>query len=275
MKAPPFEYEKANSSSHAASLLAAANGEGRVIAGGQTLGPMLNLRLAAPKVIIDIGHLEELKRIEDRTDRLILGATVTHSTLEDRNDPTPLGRLISYAGGSIAHRAIRNRGTIGGSLCHADPAADWVTTMSLLGAEAIVTNETKKRRIPIREFMLTAYTTALEPNEILESVEIPKVSAQARWGYSRITRKVGEFPHALAAVLLDQPRKISRIVVGALSGRPVMLPQLSRGLAAKGPAIADTEIETAVSQAIRDVDTMDLAIHVAAVRRAIRQALSK
>src|SRR5262245_48895539 len=152
MKAPAFDYERPDSVQHAASLLERANGEGRLLAGGQTLGPMLNLRLATPRVIIDIGHIATLKRIEERGDRLVIGAGVTHAMLEDRSDRTPLGQLLAHAAGSIAYRAIRNRGTVGGSLCHADPAADWVTTMTLLDAEIVIADSTRKRRVPMSEF---------------------------------------------------------------------------------------------------------------------------
>jgi carbon-monoxide dehydrogenase medium subunit len=273
MKAPAFDYERASTVPHAATLLARADGDARLLAGGQTLGPMLNLRLVMPRLIIDIGHIAALKHIRDQGHNLVIGAGVTHAMLEDRNDRSPLGQLLSYAAGSIAYRAIRNRGTVGGSLSHADPAADWVTIMMLLDAEIVIADSATRRRVPLGEFMLGAFTTSLRPAEVLESIEIPKASAEARWGYYRICRKSGEFPQAIGAVLLDRARGISRIVTGALDGAPALLPDLARHVARDGAAAATIEnAERALVNAAPSLNAIDRHLHAAAVRRAIVQA---
>jgi len=273
VKAPAFDYERPDSVKHAASLLARANGEGRLLAGGQTLGPMLNLRLVAPRVIIDIGHIAALKQIEDRRDGLVIGAGVTHAMLEDRNDQSPLGRLLAHAAGSIAYRAIRNRGTVGGSLSHADPAADWVTTMTLLEADIVVADSAGRRRVPMSEFMLGAFATSLRPAEILEAIEATHPSSEARWGYCRICRKSGEFPEAIGAVLLDPARRISRIVAGALDGAPALLPALAQCVAAEGAAAATIDkIIAAIAEVAPGFDAYERQVHAVAVRRAILQA---
>jgi carbon-monoxide dehydrogenase medium subunit len=273
MKAPAFDYERPDSVQHAATLLARASGEGRLLAGGQTLGPMLNLRLVAPRLIIDIGHIAALKQIEERSGRLVIGAGATHAMLEDRSDRSPLGRLLAHAAGSIAYRAIRNRGTVGGSLSHADPAADWITTMILLDADIVVADSAGRRRVPMREFMLGAFATALGPAEVLEAIEITHPSSEARWGYIRICRKSGEFPEAVGAVLLDPARGISRIVAGALDGAPALLPALAQRVAAEGAAAATIDnVTAAIANAAPGFDAFERQIHAVAVRRAILQA---
>lgn len=276
MKAPAFEYERADSVTHAAGLLAQSNGDGRILAGGQTLGPMLNLRLAMPRVIVDIGHIRALKTIEDRADTLVIGAGVTHAALEDREDPTSLGRLLAYAGGSIAYRAIRNRGTIGGSLCHADPAADWITIMTLLDAELVIANPSGRRRVKMTQFMVGAYATVLAFNEVLEAVEIRKPSTEARWGYYRVCRKVGEFPEALGAVLLDPAQKVARLVAGAIDRKPALLPELAEQVALRGLEATSIEAaKSALQAADPGMDPIECQRHVVAIHRAVLQAFGR
>src|SRR5262249_28700251 len=161
------------------------------------------------------------------------------------------------------------------SLCHADPAADWVTAMMLLGADLIVSDSNRRRRVPIGECILGAFTTSLGPAEVLEAIEIPKFSSEARWGYYRICRKSGEFPDAIGAVLIDSTRGISRIVAGALSGAPVLLSTLAQRVSAEGMAAATIEnAELAVANAAPGLNAFDRRLHAAAVRRAIVQATS-
>jgi carbon-monoxide dehydrogenase medium subunit len=118
----------------------------------------------------------------------------------------------------IAYRAVRTRGTIGGSLCHADPAADWVTVLTALGAE-VLTN--RDRTLALHAFILGAFRTALQPGELVRAVRVPKLLSGARWGYVKACRKPGEFAHAMAAVLVD--RATIRAVIGATGGAPIIL----------------------------------------------------
>jgi carbon-monoxide dehydrogenase medium subunit len=274
VKAHSFTYERPSNVLEASRLLAEASGEGRVLAGGQTLGPMLNMRLAMPKLIVDIGGIHELKTVEHFVDRIVVGACVNHAVFEDWIDPTPLGQLLSRAGGSIAYRAIRNRGTIGGSLCHADPNADWVTTMSLLEATLLTASTKARRQLPMSEFMLGTYSTALNPDELLVAIDIPKISSEARWGYYRICRKVGEFPEALGAVIFDQPRKVGRVIAGGMNGRPLSLPTVAEFVAATGKTPELPEVEKAIQESEPGFDSVDLRHHAVAVRRAILMALA-
>jgi len=179
---------------------------------------MLNLRLARPTLLVPITHLAALREATETATSVTIGACVTHAAIADGLVPDIGQTLLTRVAEGIAYRAIRTRGTIGGSLCHADPAADWVTVLTALGAEALTTND---RTLPLREFIRGAFRTALYPGELLRAVRIPKLSPTARWGYVKACRKPGEFAHAMAAVLLD--RGMTRAVIGATGGPPVVL----------------------------------------------------
>ncbi|MGP0092799.1 MAG: FAD binding domain-containing protein [Xanthobacteraceae bacterium] len=152
MKPAAFEYERPGDLDLAVKALVRSGGEARLLAGGQTLGPMLNMRLAMPARLIDLGSIASLKQIELQDDMLTIGAGVTHATLEDHQDGSPTGRLLSHVASTIAFRAIRTRGTIGGSLAHADPAADWVATTILLDARITLAGPNGTRRVVARDF---------------------------------------------------------------------------------------------------------------------------
>ena len=142
MKAARFDYVKAASTAEVVSLLAQSDGMGKVVAGCQSLGPMLNLRLAQPELLVDVRGIPEMTRFSHEDGALVLGACVTHAAIEDGGVPDVTRGLMPFVAHSIAYRAVRNRGTIGGSLAHADPAADWVSVMALLDAQCIVVART-------------------------------------------------------------------------------------------------------------------------------------
>ena len=274
MKPAPFDYVAAASLEEAVTALAAAGGEARLIAGGQTLGPMLNMRLATPSRLVDISRIAGLRRIAESGTKLVIGSGVTHAMLEDRSDPSPAVRLMCHVASTIAYRAIRTRGTIGGSLAHADPAADWLTALVLLDAELTIFGPAGRRNLPMPDFVQGAFATALGPADVLEAIAFVKLSGAARWGYCKLARKVGEFPEALGAVLLDPARAESRIVVGALDGAPVLLPALAERVAREGRGAATREsVGAAVAAAVPGLDPVALRLHSVAVRRAIEQAL--
>jgi len=275
VKPAPFDYVAAASLEEAVAALAAADGEARVLAGGQTLGPMLNMRLAMPSRLVDVGRIASLKRIGESGTKLVVGSGVTHAMLEDRSDPSPTVRLMCQVASTIAYRAVRTRGTIGGSLAHADPAADWITALMLLDAELTILGPAGRRTLAMRDFMRGAFATALGPADVLEAIAIVKLSPKARWGYCKLARKSGEFADALGAVILDPARALARIVVGALGGAPLSLPALAERVAREGSGAATFEnAREAVKEAAPGLDAVDLQLHGAAVRRAILQALA-
>jgi carbon-monoxide dehydrogenase medium subunit len=184
---------------------------------------MLNLRLAQPTQLIDVSRIETLRAFSLQGEVLRIGAAVTHAQIEDGVLPDVTRGLLPKVAGGIAYRAVRNRGTLGGSLAHADPAADWVSTMALLDATLVLQGPRGERRLRAGEFLQGPFTTALAEDELLVAIEVPRFSGQARWAYRKVCRKPGEFAQALAAVWVDASRGIARVVLGALDGMPAVL----------------------------------------------------
>lgn len=216
-------------------------GTARIISGGQSLGPMLNLRLARPERLLDVSALPGLDAIRETGTHVEIGAAVTHARIEDGECPEPAGGMLAHVAAGIAYRAVRNRGTIGGSLCHADPAADWVTALTAMGATLVLQGPDGTRELPVEGFILGAYRTALAPGEILTTVRIPRRSASVAWGYYKICRKVGEFAEAIGAFLADPETRVCRVVIGSTGGAPLLSAPLAHTLATTGaPADIDT-----------------------------------
>ena len=222
MKAASFAYQRPLDLNAALALLEETDGTSKIIAGGQSLGPMLNLRLVSPDLIIDISGLSELKQIERSGDDLVIGACITHGDIEDGRIPDVTRGAMQRVAANIAYRAVRNRGTIGGSLSHADPAADWVSALAALGATVALRSRSGERHLAIEAFVTGALATALQPGEMVVSVRVPAMRPSARWGYVKACRKPGEFAHAIAAVLIDPDAATARMVIGAIDAAPIV-----------------------------------------------------
>ncbi|MBV7485591.1 xanthine dehydrogenase family protein subunit M [Bordetella sp. BOR01] len=276
MKAARFDYVRAGSVAQAVELLREHEGRAKLMAGGQSLGPMLNLRLARPAVVIDIAGLAELRTVTEQEGGLRVGAGVTHAELEDGVHPLLRGSALQHVAGGIAYRAIRNRGTVGGSLAHADPAADWVLTMVALGAQIEIAGPAgSSRRVAAGEFMQGAYTTAVGDDELIAAVHVPRSTAQARWGYYKFCRKTGEFAEASCAAWFDPAAKVARVAVGALNGAPALLPVLAAQVAQSGMAPADDKhILDELAGVMPDKDPLHRKLHATAVARCLAQALA-
>jgi carbon-monoxide dehydrogenase medium subunit len=223
MKPAAFEFVRARTLSEATTMLLEAEGAARVVAGAQSLGPMLNLRLVQPRILVDVTGIAELTEIEDRADAVTLGACITTANIEDGRLPGPGLQPLSVVAGRIAYRAVRNRGTIGGSVCHADPAADWISTLCALGAQCVIVGPGGPRQLAVEDFVTGAFENALAPGELLQGIRIPRLSAHGRWGYNKLCRKAGEFALAIGAVVDDRERDSFRAVVGATHGRPIIV----------------------------------------------------
>jgi carbon-monoxide dehydrogenase medium subunit len=223
MKPAPFDLLRPNNLAEAAGALARHGAGAKLLAGGQSLGPMLNLRLARPSLLVAIAHLPELGTVEETAEAVTIGAGVTHAAISDGRTPDIGDRILARIAEGIAYRAVRNAGTIGGSLCHADPAADWLCTLAVLGAEVMTYSSDGGRTLRLAQLVAGAFRTSLRPGEILRAVRIPRPSAGARFGYYKACRKPGEFAHAMAAFLDDPGRGIRRAAIGAVGGPPVVL----------------------------------------------------
>lgn len=206
MKPAPFLYVRARSLDEALAGLDAA-GETKILAGGQSLVPLLNMRLVRPARLVDINGLPGLEAIGETADGgLAIGALVRHTDLLASPVVRARAPLLAAAAAHVGHRAIRNRGTLGGSLAHADPAAELPAAALTLDATLTVVGPAGRRRIPARDFFRGPLTTAMEPREILTGIEIPG-AARAGWGFAELARRAGDFAIAgVAGMLLGGER---------------------------------------------------------------------
>jgi aerobic carbon-monoxide dehydrogenase medium subunit len=277
VKPARFVMERPRDLAAALSMIAGAGGATKIMAGGQSLGPMLNLRLVEPDRVIDISGVPELRRTDRANGSLVIGACVTHADIEDGRVPDVANGMMARVAAGIAYRAVRNRGTIGGSLAHADPAADWVSALTALGAEVEIASRARNsRRIAIGEFVVGALDVALAADELVTAVCVPVLPSSARWGYVKHCRKVGEFAEAIGAVVIDPERGRGRAVIGAVEAAPVVIED-ARILfgGAIGPSFAerfDAPAADSLLAAAGMSDPIDRHVHVTVLRRAIGQA---
>jgi aerobic carbon-monoxide dehydrogenase medium subunit len=276
MKAAPFAYERPPDLKTALALMAQAKGAARIMAGGQSLGPMLNLRIVQPELIVDIAGLAELKQAERCGDELVIGACITHGDIEDGRIPDVTRGAMQRVAAAIAYRAVRNRGTVGGSLSHADPAADWVSALPALGAKVRLRSAQGLRELAVEDFITGALESALQEGEIVEAVRVPVMRPAARWGYVKACRKPGEFAHAIAAVLIDPESASARVVVGAIEASPIVLHDAVSLFGGRVTSDFHRHFDERVADALLTkagvTNAADRHIHVAVLRRAIAEA---
>jgi carbon-monoxide dehydrogenase medium subunit len=277
MKPAAFDFVRARSLAEATQLLSQVD-DARIIAGSQSLGPMLNLRMVQPRILVDITGIPVVSEIAEDGDGITVGACITTGNIEDGRLPIRGLAMLPEIASQIAYRAVRNRGTIGGSVCHADPAADWPSVLCALNAECIITGTMGSRRLPIQQFVIGPFGTALDRAEMLEAIKIPRLSTAGRWGYVKLCRRTGEFAMAIAAVLWDPLREQYRVVIGATSGRPIVVDDAR--LLVCGPSSADKPIldQTEVLKLFdRHGILNDCARqqHLVALQRAFSQAMSR
>ena len=273
MKPAKFDHERPASLDAAIALLRDSDGFAKVLAGGQSLVPMMNLRLAQPDLLVDIGGLEELRRVEDQNGALFIGSMVTHAAIEDEKLPDATRGFMRFVAGQIAYRAVRNRGTIGGSISHADPAGDWPTALLVLGVEAVVVGPNGERTVSLDDLQVGAFTVGLEPDEVLVGLRVPKFSDGARWGYYKVCRKPGEFADSIGAVVVDSDRDVARVVLGATDGAPLMLPAVAERIASShGEGFDIDAAKAALAETGATFDAFQTQIHAAALSRAVKAA---
>ena len=202
MKPPPFDHARAESVEDAVSLLARHRGDAKLLAGGQSLVPMLNFRLVQPSLLVDVNHVPGLSGIFEGDGLVAFGALVRHRHIEVSETVRHRFPVLHAAVRHVAHLAIRNRGTLGGSLAHADPAAELPMTALLLDARIEISGPSGARRLPARDFFRSALTTALDEAEMLTRIELPFLPSGTGWGFEEVTRRAGDFALAAAAATL-------------------------------------------------------------------------
>jgi carbon-monoxide dehydrogenase medium subunit len=198
-----FEYHRPESLDEALSLLSAHGDDGKVLAGGQSLIPLMKLRFAAPEHLIDINRVPGLDGLQEADGQLRIGALTRHATLEHSDLLKQRYPVMAEAAPMISDPIVRNLGTIGGSLAHADPAGDWGSVMLAMGATVVVRSANGEREVPIGEFLQDTFTTSLEPDEILTEIRVPQPGSRSGGAYLKMERKVGDFATVAVGVHLE------------------------------------------------------------------------
>lgn len=223
MKPSAFDYVRPRSKTETLELLSAAPDSTKVLAGGQSLVPMMNFRLARPERLIDINAVPGLDDVTVRHDRLTIGARTRHRRLERFDGEGPLARLLRSAARNIGHYPIRTRGTFGGSLAHSDAVSEWCLVARLLDAEITVESVRGTRVIPTSDFFVSIFTTSMREDELLVEASLPVLSDTHQVGFVEFARRAGDFAIVAAATDLDVRDGTvvaPRICVGGVSDTP-------------------------------------------------------
>lgn len=279
MKPPVFEYVKPTSVSEAVASLAAADGDGKVLAGGQSLVPLLNFRLASPRMLVDMNGVAGLDRIEQDGDLLRIGAMTRMRRLE--SDPLVLESvpLLAAAASWVGHVQIRNRGTVGGSVAHADPAAEIPAVCVLLDAGLTAVGPSGSRRIAADDFFAGFLTTDLADDEVLTQIELAIPGKRERWGFREFASRHGDFALAGATVKITagggDVTESARIVVFGTADRPVRshaAEALLTGMPLT-PEVIDQAGEAAADETLADDARPDRAYRRTLTATMVRRAL--
>lgn len=281
MKPAPFDYWRPDSIEHTVALLAELGDDAKVLAGGQSLVPMMNLRLARPAALVDIGAVPGLDNVTVVEHTVEVGSRVRHVDLERSSLPGTTGDLLRTTAMHIGHLPIRTRGTIGGSLAHADPAAEWCLAARTLDADIVLHGAERSRTVAADEFFAGYFTTAIQPEEILTGVRFPDLDDDHGVGFAEFSRRAGDFAIVAALCVLEIRDELilsARVGLAGVADRPVRAHRSEATLAGCAPsddlfAAIATDAATEVdppsdTQASAD-DRRDL------IRALVRRALQK
>lgn len=276
MKPASFDYVMARSVDEAVAALAAGGGAAKLLAGGQSLVPMLNFRLVQPAVIVDINRLPDLARVTDRPDGVRLGALVRHRAVETSPVIAERFPILAAAMSHVGHLAIRNRGTVGGSLAHADPAAEWPMMALLLEAKIRTASPRGGRVIDAKDFLVGALATALAETELVTEIDLPALAKGTGWGFEELARRRGDFAIAAVAALVAIAGKRCSGARIALAGGG----ETARRAAAAEALLRDQaltpETIAAAAHAVRDAAEPPTDLHASAdYRRHVLEVLTR
>src|SRR5215469_2883168 len=265
MKPPVFDYMVATDCDTAVAALARAGGEAKILAGGQSLMPMLNFRLLRPSILVDVNRIPGF--IQETPDSVRIGALTRHFQLETSPVIARHFPVLSCAVAHVGHLAIRNRGTIGGSLSHADPAAELPMMAVLLDATLRIVSSTGSRTVAARDFFLDTITVALDGTELLTEVVLPKLLAQTGWGFEEVVRRHGDFALAAAAATLTLSGSEivqARIALTGVGPSPLRATEAESLLVGRG---LDENLGRRAIEAVREAISPETDLHASAELR--------
>ncbi|MBI4888442.1 MAG: xanthine dehydrogenase family protein subunit M [Acidobacteria bacterium] len=263
MSTAPFNYTRPKTLDEALALLTAHGGNAKLLAGGHSLIPAMKLRLAQPKMLLDITRLEALRRIEERDGRLVIGALATHAEIAANRTVASRCPLLAEVAASIGDLQVRNRGTIGGSIVHADPAADWPAAILALDAELEIAGRMRRRMEAAGDFFMDIFETSVEPDEILCEIRVPVPAGPG--AYVKTAQKASGFALCGVAAVVDAKARRVRVAVTGVAAVPYRATGVEEALAGK-PLTAET-IAAAARHAAADITPLG-DIHASAEYRA-------
>jgi aerobic carbon-monoxide dehydrogenase medium subunit len=273
VKAAPFDYKSPQDLVEALRILK-SNEESRVLAGGQTLVPMMAYRMVRPSILVDINQIKELDYRGPRDGYLAIGALTRHRNFQSAATNGVLGDLLATVVQHIAHIPIRTRGTFCGSIAHADPASEWCLTTVTLDGSVVLAGAEDSRVLPASEFFEGFLSTAIEPGEIISEVRLPRLSDDARFGFYEFSRRAGDYALAmsLAVVRVDGERIIdARVGIGGVEGAPRRIPEVEEQLADKKPSLE--LIKSCAKMAAQSVAPLEDSQADATLRRELTEAV--
>jgi len=245
-----FDYRAPASLAEAVEILHERGDDAKVMAGGQSLIPLLKLRFAQPALVVDIGRLPNLSGIRRQDGHLTIGALTRHVDVERSTELMAICRILPEAAHYISDPLVRNRGTVGGSICHADPSGDWGSVMLALGADFVAHSKSGERVIHAADFFQGPFTTALKADEVLTEIRIPLAAGRPGGAYNKLERKVGDFATAAVAVQVElSGGKVAKAGIGLTSVGDKNLKAVAAEKALVGREPTDEVIAEAARQA--------------------------
>lgn len=276
MKSAQFDYIKVHRVEEAVELLARHGDDARILAGGQTLLATLNMRLSEPALLVDITGIDGLRTIERRAGRLYIGALATHTDIEESALVAELAPLLASAAPHIAHRAIRNAGTWGGSLAYGDPAAEWPCCLLALDGALTLRGPRGERQLPASEFFLDLYTTAMAPDEILVGADVPVATTADWYGFDELARRHGDYAAAGIAVAArfdgDVAQEVRLAFLGM--GATPLRPRRTEALLA-GKVLSSATIEIALASLKAELEPLPDLHHASATKLHLATVLAR
>jgi carbon-monoxide dehydrogenase medium subunit/6-hydroxypseudooxynicotine dehydrogenase subunit alpha len=275
LKPPPFEYDDPRTVDEVLALLAEHGDEAKILAGGQSLVPLLNFRLARPERLIDINRVSELDYMRWEDGVLRIGALLRHSALERSQEVQERLPLVHQAVRLVGHSQIRNRGTVGGSVAHADPAAELPVAFTALDARFHVRSGRGERTLGADEFFVTHLTTSLEPDELLTEIEVPLPSTGTGAAFLEFARRHGDFALGGAAVLLalEASGACASVAIALLAAAPTPIRSASAESVLRGRVVDEAAAREAAAAAIAEISPTGDAHGSAEYRRDLIEAL--
>lgn len=273
MKSAPFEYVRPNTVAEASAALCEEGVITAAIAGGQSLLPMLNLRVTLIDRLVDISRLEELRAVTATQAGLRIGALTSHAAVEDGKVPDLFEGLMRRVAGQISYRAVRHHGTVGGSVALADPAADWPGCLMALDASVMIGSRTGERTQPIAEFIQGIYSTSLALDEVILGINVPRPDGVLRWGFAKVARKSGAFASSIAFVTMRGRNGPASVVLAAAGPRPCVLSGVGQLLRAgdDGEDALCAAIAADLKLHVPNVDAYQKRLHTSTILRALRE----